>query len=324
MKLTPLDIHHKEFRRTVRGYNEEEVDIFLDEVAEEFERLFKENVEIKEKLEQIQEKVEQYQNIEQTLRNTLLQAQRSAEEVQINAKKEAELSLKDAELKAKELLQDSDKEKRNLAKSVNALRQAESEFRMKFKSLLESYLAMLGEMEKARERLDKKTSQEIAEETEKAIPVEIPVIEEKKSEEAVHPRRAEGTESAQEISETIEEAPTEASAETAKEEEKKESILESSETPSRRRYRESLARRAAEPREPFKPQEEEEMPEAAASERKRERTTEPPEHEEEEEEDLEQEFPSLLKLGDKEINIPPHLNKGKETKTTDADIEEIS
>ncbi|MCE5191758.1 MAG: DivIVA domain-containing protein, partial [Actinomycetia bacterium] len=42
MKLTPLDIHHKEFGRSLRGYNEAEVDEFLDQVADELERLFKE------------------------------------------------------------------------------------------------------------------------------------------------------------------------------------------------------------------------------------------------------------------------------------------
>ena len=44
MKLTALDIHHKEFRHSLRGYSEEEVDGFLDQVADEFDRLFKENI----------------------------------------------------------------------------------------------------------------------------------------------------------------------------------------------------------------------------------------------------------------------------------------
>ena len=46
MKLTPLDIRHKEFKRGMRGYVDGEVDEFLDEVADEFERLFKENIEL--------------------------------------------------------------------------------------------------------------------------------------------------------------------------------------------------------------------------------------------------------------------------------------
>ncbi len=145
MKLTPLDIHHKEFRRGLRGYSEEEVDVFLDEVADEFERLFKENVELREQIDQAQEKMNQYQNIEQTLQNTLLTAQRSAEEVQSNAKKEAELTLRDAELKAKEMMQQALEEKQQTQKALANLKQLEEEFRMKMRSLLDSYGRMLSE-----------------------------------------------------------------------------------------------------------------------------------------------------------------------------------
>ena len=61
MKLTPLDIHHKEFRHSIRGYSEEEVDQFLDEVADEFERLFKENIDKSEKLETAEDQLREYQ-----------------------------------------------------------------------------------------------------------------------------------------------------------------------------------------------------------------------------------------------------------------------
>src|SRR3972149_6485932 len=99
MKLTPLDIHHKEFRRAIRGYNEEEVDVFLDQVAEEFERVFKENIELKEQVEGMKDKVKQYEGVEQTLQKALLTGQRAADEVQYSAQKESELIIKDAELK---------------------------------------------------------------------------------------------------------------------------------------------------------------------------------------------------------------------------------
>ena len=71
MKLTPLDIHHKEFRHALRGYSEEEVDQFLDEVADEFERLFKENIEIAEKLEAANQKLTEFELQRQTINNTL-------------------------------------------------------------------------------------------------------------------------------------------------------------------------------------------------------------------------------------------------------------
>ena len=54
MKLTPLDIRHKEFKRGMRGYADVEVDEFLDEIADEFERLFKESLDTKERVEALQ------------------------------------------------------------------------------------------------------------------------------------------------------------------------------------------------------------------------------------------------------------------------------
>jgi len=147
MKLTPLDIHHKEFRRALRGYNEEDVDVFLDEVAEEFERLFKENIELKEQVEETKEKIQQYEGIEDTLQKTLLTAQKSAEEVKNKAVQEAEIITKDAEAKARETLQDIMKEKEKLQVSFEDLKKAEQDFRGKFRSLLESFLTMVNEIE---------------------------------------------------------------------------------------------------------------------------------------------------------------------------------
>ena len=81
MKLTPLDIHHKEFRTSLRGYNEKEVDAFLDEVADEFERLFKENVDLNERLQATLERIKSYEDMKETLQNTLIVAQKHAEDV---------------------------------------------------------------------------------------------------------------------------------------------------------------------------------------------------------------------------------------------------
>ncbi|HCG98360.1 MAG: hypothetical protein A2074_06955 [Candidatus Aquicultor primus] len=140
MKLTPLDIHHKEFHRAIRGYNEEEVDKFLDDVAEEFERVFKESIELKEQLEKAKHELDGYQGMEKTLQNTLLTAQKSAEDVTVHAKKEAELVLRDSELKAKEVIQEAYDMKRKYEATLNHLKQAEEDFRNKFKSMLESYM----------------------------------------------------------------------------------------------------------------------------------------------------------------------------------------
>ncbi len=147
MKLTPLDIRHKEFKRGMRGYVDGEVDEFLDEIADEFERLFKENIELSERGEALQEKLDQYRNLEETLQNTLVAAQRSAEELRANAQKEAQLMLSEAELKAREMVNESYADKQAVEKQIVVLKSSEEDFRFKFRSLLEGYVKQLAEVD---------------------------------------------------------------------------------------------------------------------------------------------------------------------------------
>ena len=146
MKLTPLDIHHKEFRHAIRGYSEEEVDAFLDEVADEFERLFKENIDLSEKLEAANAKVREYQSMEVTLNNTLVAAQRSAEDITARANEEATTMLRDAEVKAKEVIHNALTEKQKVQGELVRIKQAEEDFRAKFRDLLERNLNGLKEI----------------------------------------------------------------------------------------------------------------------------------------------------------------------------------
>lgn len=146
MKLTPLDIHHKEFRHSLRGYSEEEVDQFLDEVADEFERLFKENIDLSEKLEAAGEKLRSYTEMEKTLHNTMLAAQQSAEDIVGKSRKEAELLLRDAELKAKELVHAALAEKQKAQSEFARIKQSEDDFRARFRALLEEHMRGIREI----------------------------------------------------------------------------------------------------------------------------------------------------------------------------------
>ena len=146
MKLTPLDIHHKEFRHALRGYSEEEVDAFLDEVADEFERLFKESIDLSEKLEAANAKVREYQSMEVTLNNTMVAAQRSAEDIVAKANDESTAMLRDAEVKAKEVIHNALTEKQKVQGELVRIKQAEEDFRSRFRTLLEQNLRDLQEI----------------------------------------------------------------------------------------------------------------------------------------------------------------------------------
>ena len=104
--ITPMDIENKEFKKGFRGYNEEEVDEFLDIVKEDFENLYRENLDLKEKLKLYQEQVSRYKSIEETLNATLITAQTAAEDTCSAANKKAKIIVEEAELKSKQIIED--------------------------------------------------------------------------------------------------------------------------------------------------------------------------------------------------------------------------
>ena len=104
MKLTPMDINNKEFKRGIRGYNPDEVDEFLDEVVENYEELYKENSRLKESITRLKDKVEHYERLEATIQNTLLLAQNAAEQAKETSQKEADLIVNNANETAQKIL----------------------------------------------------------------------------------------------------------------------------------------------------------------------------------------------------------------------------
>jgi cell division initiation protein len=145
VKITPLDIRRKEFKRSVRGYSDEEVDIFLDEVADEFERLFQENMELHDRMSRMEEQIAGHAQLKDALEKTLISAQLQAEEIRGNAHKESELILRDAEMKARGIVSDSYGETQKTQQTLVQLKLLEEDFRFKFRSLLEGYLRLLSQ-----------------------------------------------------------------------------------------------------------------------------------------------------------------------------------
>lgn len=146
MKLTPLDIHHKEFRHSLRGYAEDEVDQFLDQVADELERLFKENIDLSERLEAAQVKINEFELQRQTINNTLMAAQRSADDISARATGEAESVLREAEVKAKDIIHNALTKKQAVAQELIRIKHAEEEFRARYTALLETNLRSVSEI----------------------------------------------------------------------------------------------------------------------------------------------------------------------------------
>ncbi|WP_010172301.1 DivIVA domain-containing protein [Bacillus coahuilensis] len=143
MPLTPLDIHNKEFSRGFRGYDEDEVNEFLDQIIKDYELLIREKKELEERLLSTDEKLSHFSNIEQTLNKSIIVAQEAAEEVKSNAQKEAKLIVREAEKNADRIVNESLAKARKIALEVEELKKQAKVFRTRFKMLIEAQLDML-------------------------------------------------------------------------------------------------------------------------------------------------------------------------------------
>jgi cell division initiation protein len=148
MKLTSMDINNKEFKRALRGYSADEVDDFLDKIAEDYESLYRENSTLKEKVTVMNERVEHYSKIESTIQNTLILAQNAAEQAKLSAQKEAELIIKNANDTCQRLLDKAHNDVLVINQDYETLKQDFIKFRAKYKNFMKAQMDTFQDLEK--------------------------------------------------------------------------------------------------------------------------------------------------------------------------------
>lgn len=147
--ITPLDIENKKFaKQMMNGYNVDEVDDFLDELTLDYGKLYKENAELKAQREELDSNVGKYKNIENTIQNTLIMAQKTADEVQEVAKKQAEQIIKDAEFQAKNSVEELNTQILLKQKELEDLKKQFDVYKAKMESLLISQEELIKEINK--------------------------------------------------------------------------------------------------------------------------------------------------------------------------------
>ena len=147
--LTPLDIENKKFsKQMMNGYSVEEVDEFLDEMTADYEKLYKESAEAKNKIEDMQEDMAKYKNIENTLNNTLIMAQTAADDVKNLAKQQAEAILNEAQANAKQAVVELEQQIVIKQKELEELQKQFDVYKAKMESLLISQLELLKDINK--------------------------------------------------------------------------------------------------------------------------------------------------------------------------------
>ncbi len=147
--ITPLDIENKKFsKQMMNGYSVEEVDEFLDDLTIDYEKAYKESTELKSRVDDLEKSLLHYKTIEDTLQNTLLMAQSTAEEVKDVARQQAEQIIKEAEGNARKSVDDLGQEILMKKKELEDIKKQFDVYKAKMESLLISQLELLKDINK--------------------------------------------------------------------------------------------------------------------------------------------------------------------------------
>jgi len=142
--LNPIDIRQQSFKRSMRGFDTDEVKTFLQAMAKETQELLELNATLKQKLEHSEEQVARYRETEQMLHKTLQQAEASSKSVVETARREADLILLDAENRANDMLQKAYDERARLDNELADLRHRRADILEQLKGFLQNQVENIG------------------------------------------------------------------------------------------------------------------------------------------------------------------------------------
>lgn len=144
MRISPQDIRQQQFsQKMFKGYEPQEVDAFLDDVAEDYESLLKELALLKEQLAAREERDRGVTERERVLQETLVTTQRLVEDMKAAARRDADLVVREAELRGEKLLEESRAEEARIRTDIHAVRRLRRQLVEDLDTTLERYRRLL-------------------------------------------------------------------------------------------------------------------------------------------------------------------------------------
>lgn len=141
--ITPIEIQNKSFKSGGLGYDKRDVDQFMKDVLSGYEALYRENIEMKDRISSLTDALQQYKYIEKTLQKALILAEKTAEDTKQLAQKEAKRIEKEAQLKYQLVLGDAKTERNKIHKQTVKLLQQYEQYRVQFKNLAKAQIELI-------------------------------------------------------------------------------------------------------------------------------------------------------------------------------------
>lgn len=138
--ITPADIQNKEFTKGFRGYDEEEVDMFLDLITLDLEKLMKENLNLKAQIATLKKDQDSIGGSDLTVKETLETAKRIMDDLAVSSEKRAKVLVENAEMDAAIIIKDAKMKAEQVAAESSQLTRSYEEFKREYKNLLTKHL----------------------------------------------------------------------------------------------------------------------------------------------------------------------------------------
>jgi len=158
VNLTPLDIQQQKFKTRFRGFDIQEVDVFLDQMADAFEALLKQNEGLKEEIRRLQQEIQGYKNREDAFKRALLNSQKVIDQMKDNAQKSAELLIGEAEVKAEKILNKAHNRLAQLHEDIAELKRQRMQIEVQIGSVIEAHTKLLEISKEGMKAMDEEDS----------------------------------------------------------------------------------------------------------------------------------------------------------------------
>lgn len=141
--LTPVEIQNRAFKSGGLGYDKKDVDAFMKEIVDSYEMLYREKMELNDKVNVLNDALQNYKTIEKTMQKALLLAQKTAEETQETALRNAHAIEKEAMTKSEIILSDAKRELERIHQKTVQLCQQYETYKLQFKNLAAAQIEIL-------------------------------------------------------------------------------------------------------------------------------------------------------------------------------------
>lgn len=163
--FTSDEIRQITFEKVMRGYRPEDVESFMERIADEFESLEKEKSDLEEKLYLLAEKVEQYKTEEESIKTTLINAQRLGESIISDARTKAETIIREATIKKNDIISSAYSEIEGSEETIKRLKKEVSDFKRNILSLYKAHIEALSTLPEEKQEKEPAQSEEVRRET---------------------------------------------------------------------------------------------------------------------------------------------------------------